>query len=81
VRIELTRAGLTITDDGSGLREPLQSEGMRIMRYCAEMAGGTLSVRNGRKGVIFTCQFQPTTHHAEKTATKRHARQKACPHR
>jgi signal transduction histidine kinase len=84
VRIQLTRAALTITDDGSGLREPLQSEGMgmRIMRYRAEMAGGTLSVRNGRrKGVIVTCQFQPTTHYAEKTAAKRHARQKARPHR
>ncbi|MBE7495269.1 MAG: PAS domain S-box protein [Verrucomicrobiaceae bacterium] len=83
VRMQLTRAALTITDDGSGLRDPLQSEGMgmRIMRYRAEMAGGTLSVRNGRKGVIVTCQFHPTTHHAEKTAAKRHARQKARPHR
>ena len=83
VRIQLTRAALTITDDGSGLREPLQSEGMgmRIMRYRAEMAGGTLSVRNGRKGVIVTCQFHPKTHHAEKTAAKRHARQIARPHR
>jgi signal transduction histidine kinase len=83
VRIQLTRAALTITDDGSGLREPLPSEGMgmRIMRYRAEMAGGTLSVRNGRKGVIVTCQFHPTTHHAEKTAAKRRAREKARPHR
>jgi PAS domain S-box-containing protein len=83
VLIRLTRAALTITDDGGGLREPLQSEGMgmRIMRYRAEMAGGTLSVRNGRKGVIVTCQFHPTTHHAEKTAAKRRARQKARPHR
>jgi signal transduction histidine kinase len=84
VLIRLTRSGLTITDDGSGLREPLQNEGMgmRIMRYRAEMAGGTLSVRNGRrKGVIVTCQFQPLTHHAEKTAAKRRSRQKTRPHR
>jgi hypothetical protein len=84
VRIQLTRAGLTISDDGSGLHEPLQSEGMgmRIMRYRAEMAGGSLTVRNGRrKGVIVSCQFQPTTHHAEEKPAKRHARQKARPHR
>jgi PAS domain S-box-containing protein len=83
VRIHLTRAGLTITDNGGGLRGPLQSEGMgmRIMRYRAEMAGGTFTVRNGRsKGVIVTCHFQPTTRHAEEKAAKRDARQKARPH-
>jgi signal transduction histidine kinase len=84
VLIRLTRAALTITDDGGGLREPLQSEGMgmRIMRYRAEMAGGTLSVFNGRrKGVIVTCQFQPTTHHAEEKPAQRRSRQKTRPHR
>jgi PAS domain S-box-containing protein len=84
VRIHLTRAGLTITDNGGGLRGPLQSEGMgmRIMRYRAEMAGGTFTVRNGcSKGVIVTCHFQPTTRHAEEKAAKRDARQKARPHR
>jgi PAS domain S-box-containing protein len=84
VLIRLTRTALTITDNGGGLLEPLQSEGMgmRIMRYRAEMAGGTLSVCNGRrKGVIVTCQFQPTTHHAEEKPAKRHARQKTRPHR
>ena len=84
VLIRLTRAALTITDDGGGLREPLQSEGMgmRIMRYRAEMAGGTLSVRNGRrKGVIVTCQFHPTPHHAEEKPAQRRSRQKARPHR
>lgn len=84
VLIRLSRTALTITDDGSGLRGPLQSDGMgmRIMRYRAEMAGGTLSLRNGRRrGVIVTCQFQPTTNHAEKKPAKRHARQKARPHR
>jgi signal transduction histidine kinase len=84
VLIRLTRTALTITDNGCGLLEPLQSEGMgmRIMRYRAEMAGGTLSVCNGRrKGVIVTCQFQPTTHHAEEKPAKRHARQKTRPHR
>jgi PAS domain S-box-containing protein len=84
VLIRLTRAALTITDDGGGLREPLQSEGMgmRIMRYRAEMAGGTLSVCNGRrKGVIVTCQFHPTTHHAEEKPAQRRSRQKTRPHR
>ncbi|MFN7564657.1 MAG: PAS domain S-box protein [Prosthecobacter sp.] len=84
VLIRLTRAALTITDDGGGLREPLQSEGMgmRIMRYRAEMAGGTLSVRNGRrKGVIVTCQFQPTPHHAEEKPAQLRSRQKKRPHR
>lgn len=84
VRIHLTRAGLCITDNGGGLRGPLQGEGMgmRIMRYRAEMAGGTLTVRNGRgKGVIVTCHFQPTNRHAEEKTAKRNARQKARPHR
>jgi PAS domain S-box-containing protein len=84
VRIHLTRAGLSITDNGGGLRGPLQGEGMgmRIMRYRAEMAGGTLTVCNGRgKGVIVTCHFQPTNRHAEEKTAKRNARQKARPHR
>jgi hypothetical protein len=46
------------------------------------MAGGTLSVFNGRrKGVIVTCQFQPTTHHAEEKPAQRRSRQKTRPHR
>jgi len=84
VRIQLTRDGLTITDDGSGLREPFQSDGMgmRIMRYRAEMAGGTLTVRNGRrKGVIVTCTFQPHPSHAEEKAARQSPSQKARPHR
>jgi signal transduction histidine kinase len=59
---------LTITDDGSGLPASAKSEGMglRIMRYRAEMIGGTLKLKNGRtKGVVVTCQFLPTLNHAK----------------
>ncbi len=68
IRIRVTKTALTITDDGSGLPALAKSEGMglRIMRYRAEMVGSTLKVKNGRtKGVVVTCQFQPTLNHAK----------------
>lgn len=80
IRIRLTAADLTITDDGSGLKAKLPGDGMglRIMRYRAEMCGGTLSVRNGRsKGVVVSCEFPPTTSHAEENQSTSIAAQKA----
>ncbi len=68
IRIRLTKAALTITDDGSGMQATAKSAGMglRIMRYRAEMTGGMLKVENGRrKGVVVTCQISQTLHHAE----------------
>jgi signal transduction histidine kinase len=68
IRIRVTKTALTITDDGSGLPASAKSEGMglSIMRYRAEMTGGTLQVKNGRtKGVVVTCKFPPTLNHAE----------------
>ena len=68
IRIGVTKTSLTITDDGSGLPASAKSEGMglRIMRYRAEMIGGTLKLKNGRtKGVVVTCQFLPTLNHAK----------------
>ncbi|MDI1311819.1 PAS domain S-box protein [Prosthecobacter sp.] len=68
IRIRLTKSTLTITDDGGGLQSPAKTEGMglRIMRYRAEMTGGTLKVESGRrKGVVVTCQFPSTLSHAE----------------
>lgn len=60
IRIRLTPTTLSIIDDGTGLKTPTQSEGMglRIMRYRAEMTGGILSVKNGRRGgVVVTCNL------------------------
>jgi PAS domain S-box-containing protein len=68
IRICLTKDALTITDDGKGLQAPAKSEGMglRIMRYRAEMTGGTLKVGNRRgKGVVVTCQFKPAFNHGK----------------
>jgi signal transduction histidine kinase len=51
---------LTITDDGCGLQPAANSDGMgqRIMRYRAERAAATLSIKNGRQnGVVVTCRF------------------------
>ena len=62
IRIRLTKTALTITDDGCGLQPPASSDGMgqRIMRYRAERAAATLSIKNGRqKGVVVTCRFSP----------------------
>jgi signal transduction histidine kinase len=84
IRIRLTSAALTISDDGSGLQANLKGDGMglRIMRYRAEMCGGTFSVRNGRsKGVVVSCEFPPTTSHAEENESTSIATQKARPHR
>ena len=68
IRIRVAKTALTITDDGSGLLASARGEGMglRIMRYRAEMIGGTLNLKNGRtKGVVVTCQFSRTLNHAE----------------
>jgi signal transduction histidine kinase len=76
IRIRLTKANLTITDDGTGLQAPVKKEGMglRIMRYRAEMTGGTLKVENGRrKGVVVTCQFPSTLDHAKKNQLRPHS--------
>jgi len=76
IRIRLTKANLTITDDGTGLQAPVKKEGMglRIMRYRAEMTGGTLKVENGRrKGVVVTCQFPSTLDHAKKIQLRPHS--------
>lgn len=84
VIIQLTQDKLMITDDGSGLHESSPSEGMgmRIMRYRAEMAGCTLSVRSGcRKGVIVTCHFHPPRHHAKKNAITSDSNRKKRSHR
>jgi signal transduction histidine kinase len=62
IRLRLTKTALTITDDGCGLQPPASSDGMgqRIMRYRAERAAATLSIKNGRqKGVVVTCRFSP----------------------
>jgi CheY-like chemotaxis protein len=71
IRIRVTKTSLTITDDGSGLPASAKSEGMglRIMRYRAEMIGGTLSVKNGRtKGVVVTCNFHQHSAMPKKTS-------------
>jgi len=84
IRIRLTATALTITDDGGGIQAKLKGDGMglRVMRYRAEMCGGTLSVRNGRtKGVVVSCEFPPTTSHAEENESTRIAAQKARPRR
>jgi PAS domain S-box-containing protein len=84
IRIRLTAAALTITDDGTGLKATLPGDGMglRIMRYRAEICGGKLSVRNGRsKGVVVSCEFPPTPSHAEENQSTSIAAQKARPHR
>lgn len=84
IRIRLTYAALTITDDGAGLQAKLKGDGMglRIMRYRAEMCRGTLSVRNGRsKGVVVSCKFPPPTSYAEENKSTCIAAQKARPHR
>jgi len=73
IRIRLTKANLTITDDGVGLQTPVKREGMglRIMRYRAEMTGGTLKVENCRmKGVVVTCQFPIKTRPCKKKPTQ-----------
>jgi PAS domain S-box-containing protein len=80
IRIRLTAATLTITDDGAGIKATLPGDGMglRIMRYRAEMCGGTLSVRNGRsKGVVVSCEFPSTNSYAEENQSTRIATQKA----
>ncbi len=84
IRICLTSSALTIIDDGTGIKATLQGDGMglRIMRYRAEMCGGTLSVRNGRrKGVVVSCEFPQTNSHAKDKNNTSIATQKARPHR
>lgn len=68
IRIHLSSAALTISDDGCGLPSANVSGGMglRIMRYRAEMSGCGLRVEKGRrKGVRVTCQFSSSPPHAE----------------
>ena len=84
ISLRLTATALTITDDGTGLQAKLSGDGMglRIMRYRAEMCGGTLSVRNGRiKGVVVSCKFPSKNSHAKENHTTNIASQKARPHR
>jgi len=80
IRIRLSASTLTITDDGAGLKVKLPGDGMglRIMRYRAEMCGGTLSVRNGRsKGVVVSCEFSSTNSYAKENQSTSIAAQKA----
>jgi signal transduction histidine kinase len=80
IRIRLTAATLTITDDGAGIKATLPGDGMglRIMRYRAEMCGGTLGVRNGRsKGVVVSCEFPSTNSYAEENQSTSITTQKA----
>jgi len=84
LRIRLTLTRMSITDDGSGLRQPFQPEGMgmRIMHYRAGMTGCKLAVRNGRsKGVVVTCVFPPLSSHDKKNTATIPVLQKARAHR
>jgi len=65
VRVRLSSkqgiGSLSIHDDGAGLKtvgDESQGLGLRIMRYRADMIGGSLTLANGaKKGTIVTCTF------------------------
>jgi signal transduction histidine kinase len=52
---------LSIADDGSGIvkKEGHRGMGLKIMRYRAELARGSLSVRSSDKGTTVLCRFDP----------------------
>ncbi len=54
---------LTVTDDGSGIPQPLRHDhdgmGLRIMEYRSHMIGGTLKIARGKEGgTVVSCSFR-----------------------